>query len=383
MNFLILGAGEEELAWARAIAGDARHRVLGAYPGFGSVFELPRPADLDDALAVAGLEAVVVGGRLQERIESLRRVAAAGLNAICLHPPGDDAEAYYQVALSREETGAVVVPDLPLRLHPGLDSLRRAIDGPGPEAQAFRGLRIEWTVAAEPEGLDLARHVLPQVVDVVRALLGAVEALSATGDPPGNRPTESLVVQLRCDRARRAEFRIETGSEPAGRLVVAGATGSITLEVDPALDGPARLVRRTPGETVTELDAWDRHAAILDVFAAALDRSRPGVEVHPNLLDGTRAMELSEATARSLRRGRTVDLHYEEISEAGTFKGVMTSVGCVVFLAMLVVLPLALIGPPLGFPGTIYVAYLIPPVLVVFVLLQLLRLGIRSRRRKP
>src|SRR5262249_39063166 len=120
MNFLILGDGHEELAWARAIAADPEHRVVAAFPGFGTELALPRPADLDDALAVVGLEVVVVGGPLPERIESLGRVAAAGLGAICLHPPGDDAEAYYQVALAREETGAVVVPDLPLRLHQGV-----------------------------------------------------------------------------------------------------------------------------------------------------------------------------------------------------------------------------------------------------------------------
>jgi hypothetical protein len=34
-----------------------------------------------------------------------------------------------------------------------------------------------------------------------------------------------------------------------------------------------------------------------------------------------------------------------------------------VFLAILVVVPAALIGPPLGFPGTVYVTYAIPPIL--------------------
>jgi myo-inositol 2-dehydrogenase/D-chiro-inositol 1-dehydrogenase len=89
-------------------------------------------------------------------------------------------------------------------------------------------------------------------------------------------------------------------------------------------------------------------------------------------------MELSEAVARSLRRGRTVDLYYEEISEIGTFKSVMTSVGCAVLLSILVVLPIALAGPPLGIGWTIYLAYLIPPVLIAFVFLQLLRFAVRN-----
>jgi len=38
-------------------------------------------------------------------------------------------------------------------------------------------------------------------------------------------------------------------------------------------------------------------------------------------------------------------------------------------------------GPPLGFPWTIYIAYLIPPVLIIYVLLQGLRLAIRKSSR--
>src|SRR5262249_17206815 len=90
-----------------------------------------------------------------------------------------------------------------------------------------------------------------------------------------------------------------------------------------------------------------------------------------------RAMELSEAVNRSLRRSRTVELHYETISEDATFKSVMTSTGCLVFLATLLVLPLAMAGPPLGLPWTLYIPYLIPPALVLFILLQTLRLAIR------
>ncbi|MBV8318945.1 MAG: hypothetical protein JOZ53_28750, partial [Planctomycetaceae bacterium] len=91
------------------------------------------------------------------------------------------------------------------------------------------------------------------------------------------------------------------------------------------------------------------------------------------------ATELAEATVRSLRRGRTVDLHHEEISEEGTFKSVMTSFGCVILLCILVALPAALVGPALGLPWTIYIAYAIPPVLIGFIFLQLLRFVIRRR----
>jgi hypothetical protein len=145
---------------------------------------------------------------------------------------------------------------------------------------------------------------------------------------------------------------------------------------DPHDGRASRLVRRAEGggEVVTDVEPWDPQGAVLSVLADAV----AGLDAHPDLADGTRATEVSEGVVRSLRRGRTVELHYEEISEAGTFKSVMTSLGCLVLLSILVVIPLALAGPAIGFGGSIYLAYVIPPVLVVFVLLQLFRFAVRD-----
>ncbi len=371
MNFLIIGDGSEEWAWALAIAAHEGHRLLAACPGFKALPDLPGGLDLDGALAIAGVEAVVVGGDPTLRAEALRRAAAQGLPAICLHPPGPNSDPYYQVALSRQETGAIVVPDLPARLHPGVSALRAAMaDG---SLSAVRVLRYEAPVGRR-DG-DLLGDAFPRAVDVVRALLGEVGAITATGDPPGPQPAESLLVQLRGPEGRRAEVRLWAGAPEPTRLILNGVEGSLTLEHDPDFLGPARLVRRVLGqeEAAEVLEPWDPRVAIL----AALTDALAGRPSRPDLLDGTRAMELAEAAARSLRRGRTVDLHYEEVSEAGNFKTVMTSAGCLLLLMILVLLPLALAGPALGMGWTIYLAWLLPPLLVLFILMQLLRFAIK------
>ena len=378
MNVVIVGSGDEEHAWAQWLLEHDDLRVAAAFPGFSEsgLDIIPRARDLDDLLARPGVDVAIVGGPIDQRGENLRRCAAEGLSIICLHPAGADSEPYYQVALSRAETGAVIIPDLPLRLHPGVAALREALYSGS--LGTFRGVRLE---ASSPgRGVDLARVVFPRLVDVIRLLLGEIAALSATGDPPGDHPDLELVVQLRAAETLRAEVRIRSGDESAIRLALNGTSGLLTLEFDPMLEEPVVLVSQSGSEPVARqtLEPWDPHEAIFSSLLAATGKGGPADPPGPSLHDATRAMELAEATARSLRKGRTVDLHYEPISEEASFKSVMTSTGCMLLIGSMLVLPLALAGPPLGLGWTIYIAYAIPPLLVLFVILQTLRFAVRK-----
>jgi predicted dehydrogenase len=379
MNVVIVGNGDEELDWARWVLEQDDLRLGAAFPGFSEpgMDAVARASDLDDLLARPATDIAIVGGPIELRGEHLRRCAAEGMAVICLHPPGADSEAYYQVALSRAETGAVIVPDLPLRLHPGVATLRETMSSGA--LGTFRGIRLE--AVAEGDGVDLVRVVFPRLVDVVRALLGEIEGLSATGDPPGDHPDLELIVQLRAAEKQRAELRIRSGHESTNRLTLSGVSGTWTLEFDSLLEQPAVLVRHSSsGQPERQtLERWDPHAAIFSSLLAACGIGGAALPAGgPSLHDATRAMELAEATARSLRKGRTVDLYYEPISEEASFKSVMTSTGCMLFIGSMLILPLALAGPPLGFGWTIYIAYLIPPLLVLFVILQTLRFAVRK-----
>jgi len=153
----------------------------------------------------------------------------------------------------------------------------------------------------------------------------------------------------------------------------------LTLEFESTLEQPLRLIHREPQkpENLTHFETWDPHGAIFSVLMASRGRHDGSALPSPNIHDGTRAMELVEATVRSLRHGRTVDLHYEPISEESSFKSVMTSTGCLMLVGSLFAVLLALAGPPLGFNWTIYIAYVIPPILVIFMVMQILRFAVR------
>ena len=371
MNIVILGSGREEKLWAEAILARTSDRLAGAFPGFEEMPDLSGKKDLDDALTLAGIDAVLVGGDFELRAEGLRRAAAMGLPALVLHPPGENADPYYIVSMSKRETGAIVVPCLPARLHPGIRRLDEACRSN--EIGAFRELRLEKVENEE----GLVDRAFPRAVDLIRALLGEIETVTATGDPPGEKPTESLQVQLRGPNARRAEIRLRKGNPEPTRLILQGSDGSLTLEFEPHRCAEATLIRKI-GERIEtdQLAEWNPFAAMFDVFQEIC--AGKSDEIQPNLEDGTRSMEIAEGVCKSLKKGRTIDLHYEPISELNTFKSIMTSSGCLVLFLTLLILPIALSGPSMGQKWTIYLAYAIPPILVGYVLLQILRLAVKS-----
>lgn len=360
-TILILGEGAEERAWTAWLRSQD-----GLTPVIAS--------DPDEGLSAPKLRAAIIGGTIGEREESLRRAAADGLSIIVLHPPGPNADPYYQVSMSHRETGAVIVPDLPLRLHPAIARFQESLASQ--ELGEFRSLRL--SVPASP-GEDLARFGFARAVDVVRALLGEIETITASGDPEGTAPEHELIVQLRDERSRRAEVRLSTEPAESAQLILVGSQGSLTLEYDPALERPARLTCRSSesGEDwVEEFDGWDPRAAIFGALESTDERPSP------NLLDGARAMELAEAVVQSLKRGRTIELHREQTDERTNFRAVMTSLGCLMFVGFLVLFSASLAGRALGFDWAVYLAYLIPPILIAFVALQVLQFGIKQEPRE-
>ncbi len=81
--------------------------------------------------------------------------------------------------------------------------------------------------------------------------------------------------------------------------------------------------------------------------------------------DELRSLELDDAARRSVERGRSNTLDLQETTEEATFKGTMTLAGCSLIWLTLIVLILSAWIP--------WLAWLIVPVLGVFLVMQALR----------
>ena len=159
MNILILGDGPDELAWAYAVVEHPEHRLEAACPGFKSLPDVPGGNDLDAALARPRR------GRRDLREGTLRSVPRGSAAppppgcgpSLCIRPDRTRTR-ITRSRSSRQENGAIVVPDLPGRLHPGMPVLAKAAAEPG-----TRPIRCELTV--EPHDGDLVGGIFPRAVD--------------------------------------------------------------------------------------------------------------------------------------------------------------------------------------------------------------------------
>ena len=365
MNFAIIGNQAEERAWADLILVHPIHRLVAAYPGFEHLIDLPGHEGLESAIGLEGVNAVIVGGEPSQREAGLARAASSGLSVLAIHPPAEFADPYYSVELGRAESGAIVVPNLSGRLHPGIERLREVI------SQATQAGEKSIIVRYEGSGEEPPMVQFSRCVDTLQALIGGVDAVSASTDPPEAPPhdCERLNVRLRARLSGEAELT-RGGARRARLLVKSGSIGA-SLDFDPDLPEPAGrvVVKRGLIEESRNFAAWDPLSRLLETFEAAV----AGEPVRPDLTDGMRSLELAEAVVRSVKRGRLIELHYEQVSEAGNFKAVMTSWGCLLLTLAIIALPIALAGPILGFNGTLVAAYAVPPLLILFLALQLLR----------
>lgn len=327
MRIAILGDGAAERAWFDALNGR-------------DGLEVARVDDPDEPADV-----LILGGAVADRVDYTRRAPADGPIVVCLHPPGPDDTAYLQAS-------GRVVPDLPTRLHPGVALLRGTlVDGSLGE---FRS--IVHHVPA-PDGDLLAAFA--RGVDVLRALLGDFETLTASGDPEGPDPRHDLMVRMRSRDGRLAEFRATSDPDASSHLTATGADGSLILSFG---HSAATLddLRRRPGDETVETYAWSPHLALLDAL---------GTPSAPTLDDGIRAMELTDAARRSLRRRRTVEVRPAPLSEEAVFKSSMATAGCFLLLGSVALFTLASAARALGFTWAANLANLIPLALAAYLLI--------------
>ncbi|MCC7418966.1 MAG: hypothetical protein IT428_01675 [Planctomycetaceae bacterium] len=369
MNLALLGDDPTIWPLLMAVSRSNVHRLtVAALPGrlatdLSARLPQVRQTDRWDQLLVDGsIEAVIVAGRSDAALEAARRLASEG-KPLLLWPHGGETAFAYELSLVRDDAKAPLVPLFPLRFDPAISALKdRIVAG-----ELGRILHFQWErrIAAEPSlSVPLLRpedmeEQLAGDADILRALGGNYDRVTALRTGVVDDRASSATVTLSGDNLPEATWQLSavaapsatTGSPAASAqwtLTVVGTTGRASLTSDDSRIDFDKLFRMEAPEAKAVGGGWG---------------------------DLLRVCETVDAARRSLKRRRTIDLHFETASERSQFKTQMTAIGCgVLFLTLLLVGAVMLVGSAFDVPPAVMriarVVAFAP--LFVFLALQLL-----------
>ena len=333
MNLGLLGIDERIRAVATAAAARGDRISLAADVPAGS-FPDAETVRADALLDPAGCVAVLVGadGWSEQRAEAVRLLVQAGRPILASQPLDLSMLWALELEMIRRDAGGPLVPLLPERGHPFVARLRGLLEaslaGGGPLGD-IESLVLERHLAAR--GREQVLRALARDADLVRVLTGEPARLSALG-ADGVAGWQSLVVGLTGPTSVPVRWQVAAGSDAGLRLAVHCGGGAMSLWIP---DDWSRPWVWTQPEQAEEQRGYAPAALMLDLLESSLVNRSPTVAQEPapealpaaTWADAARAVELADTVPRSLAKGRAIDLHQEEFSELGTFRGTMASLG--------------------------------------------------------
>ncbi len=320
-------------------------------------------------------DAVIVARAADQdlRAEQLRKLVQAGVPMLIAHPVVDSMLVYYELDMIRRESGCIMVPIAPWRWHPAVDQLITLIEAQDSPLGVIEQATFDRTSNSREKQTVLDQFACD--VDLIRDACGDVTKLSAHSAARDEASYANLGVQMSGPGPVVVRWSIGPVEEaPRGALTVIGTRGKATLHMPD--EGAWRLETRIDGQIDAEsFLKWNMADAAMEHLSDAINGESPALDWP----EAARSVELAETIDRSLAKGRTIELHNEEFTDIGTFKGTMTSVGCGLLLAGLIaVFSLGIVeavARHLGFPAVAdalrFWPYWLAGLLVVFLFLQL------------
>lgn len=397
MKIGILGCDDHILAIAVA-AVEGGHSLSPAYdvpddlPAILSGIDRQPREQWQGLLEDEVCDAVLVGvdGWSEHRAEQVRTLVQAGRTILIGHPASLSMLWAYELDMILADSSATVIPALATRHHPFIYSLKNLVEqsiagnGPLGPIESLQFERRQPDRDQESVLTSFARDA-----DVIRVLIGDPSRLMALGGGDAGWAnlavglsgpdqvsvrwqvakghTRELTIQLICERGRLC---IDIPERDCGVWAVTQQTDAGISDLLPEF--PSETAPFQPAEVLLEL-------LLLAVKGDADNHSNSSIPpaIWP---DAARTIELAETIPRSVKRGRGIDLHQEEFSELGTFRGTMASLGCGIIMAGLFILFLAtLVGGVARAAGWSFGErlaaiwpYAILTTLILFLILQLL-----------
>ena len=333
MKFALLGADAETCQLAEA-ASDLGHELVWRGDVASSPQPPPGPPGQDDrgtdweTLYDSEFCDFVIIGRgeapANQRVEQIIPLVKNRVSVLTSFPLSDSVLAYYEIDMARSESDAVLHHYNPLvSQEQYLRELANWVAQGHPELG-----RIEQLLCERPLEHRTRENVVwhfARDVELLDRIAGPIDRLSALGSPDVAATYAGLSVHLLGKTQVPVRWTVgPIDQSQQTSLTLVGERGRMRLEFDatgrfstPPADEPSEPV---PSAT---------HC--LEQFIAAIGGAKTKHTTWPAAL---RAMELTDTIEISLRRGRMIDVHHQQLTEELSFRGTMSAVGCGVLLLL-------------------------------------------------
>ena len=359
--------------WLDAIANDATHEVVLAATLTARSADLLRGRSgirltphWEDLLGGTAFDAILVGGSDAAMLDAIKQLASAGQSLLFL-PGSDQGSTFvYELSLIRDDNHVSIVPAIWQRCDPALIRTRAALQslslGRVQLLQFQREVPTGGTTLVPQRDLD---RTLLTDIELLRWLIGDYDQVTALRTGASDNGVLTQSVKLAGRGLPEATWDARGGKSTVCRLTIHAEQGTLLVELDP--DSREWVLIEPDGSR----HVGNRSTAICE-FLRRLDDGTNGPIEWQELVRG---FETVDATHRSVTRRRTIELHFEPMSERAIFKTQMTAIGCSVLIAtLLLVLVYLAIASTVPLPRTVLLLLrtLVFAPLGIFLLLQLL-----------
>lgn len=366
MKFALLAPDDESQSLARA-ARDAGHEI-------GAQRELETGNEWEDLVDDQLVDAVIVGrgsGAADLRARQVQELARLGRPMLLVHPLVPSVLSFFEIDMARGESGAVVQHFNPLLEGPIVEQAAAWVRNGHPQLGPIE--QILATRALADRSRENVERRFARDVELLGQVAGRLDRLGAHAAGSGEAAYAALSVQLLGQREVPVRWAVEpAASRDELRLTLVSPRGRATIVFDEHDSAVEQTVQADGAEDRMPLPASDPAAAAISKFVGALESgdAGAGTSTWPSAL---RSMELTDSIEISLRRGRMIEIHDQQLTEQLAFKGTMAALSCGVLVLLVPLLLVAgWIAGLFGIPVANYWPHVLLVLLALFLGLQLL-----------
>lgn len=279
----------------------------------------------EDILIDSAVDAVIVSGNSDDVQAAAKQLASSGKPLLIVPQADFGAGCGYELSLIRDDSQVVLMPAFVHRADAELLALSSKMAAG--EFGKVRRIQIEIELASPVGSATLLSEAEIEAasvtdIDVLRWFGGNYDQVTSLRSGHTVEGCSQATLTLAGTGLADATWTARRGNRPTWRLIVETDQGSRTVERPASSPLPTRLI---------------------ESFVNACRQEQATQTVQPDWPDAVRVFDVLDAARRSLRRRRTIDLHFETLSERSQFKTQMTAMGCGLLL-MTLFLMLGLLG---------------------------------------